>query len=529
MEHHPPGFRTLSAWPSSSTVVSTAALVCVTLICAAVAGCDSTSDDPSGDAETSAEIELLRPQVTAFCSACHAMPDPATFPRDSWHHEVEKAYGFFHDSERDDLTPPPMSDVVRWFRLQAPASLTLAAANSAPSPLRFRREVILNRSPAAKGPSISDVYAEPEGQGRRGAQIRFCDMNNGQIGTLSGGSAAVSKQAKHIQNPAHIESTDLDGDQKVDYLIAELGSYLPEDHKRGKVIWLRSDANGGEESHVLFEGVGRVADVRPGDFDGDGDLDLVVAEFGWFKTGGIHILRQVDPVDGIPQFKARMIDRRHGTINVPVTDLDNDGDLDFVALISQEYEEIAAFLNRGDGTFERQIIQPGSDPAYGSGGIELVDLDGDRDLDVLYVNGDSLDSNLVKPYHAVQWLENEGDFPFTHHLVDRVPGACRAIAGDLDNDGDLDIVVGAWIPPKNSIASPDEDGLFDTLLWFEQTRTGEFRSHRLTRAASLGVMAADLADLDGDGDLDIIVGNFGQAAAETESGIEVFWNPSSGG
>jgi hypothetical protein len=236
-------------------------------------------------------------------------------------------------------------------------------------------------------------------------------------------------------------------------------------------------------------------------------------------------LKQVERVDGIPKFTSSVVDDRHGTIHVPVTDLDKDGDLDFVALISQEYEEIAAFLNRGDGTFERQIIQPGGEPAFGSSGIELADIDGDDDLDVLYVNGDSLDSNLMKPYHGVRWLENDGDFPFEMHLVGLVPGACRAVAGDLDQDGDLDIVTGAWIPPKNVVSSGDDDGKFDTLLWFEQASGGKFKRHSLIRSARFGFMAADVGDLDADGKLDIVAARFGHQPGNQAGGkIEVFWN-----
>lgn len=529
--HDPPKSSRGFATPLTFPALAFAALTGVALI---ISGCDSETHEnpPFGDGPAaSSEIETLRPQVTAFCGGCHGMPDPAAFPKNVWHHEVEKAYGFFHDSERDDLKAPPMSQVVRWFRLQAPDSLSLAASPSAPSPIRFRREQIESISPPRDELSISGVFfhKEKEVAADRAthAFALYCDMKNGRLGTLSlknNVAVATALEPAGVQNPAHIEMTDLDGDRRADYVVAELGSYLPGDHDRGKVLWYRPEESGTRRISVLQKGLGRVADVRAGDFDADGDLDLIVAEFGWFKTGSIRLLEQTGRIDGIPQFQSRVIDRRHGTIHVPVTDLDHDGDLDFVALISQEFEEVAAFLNRGDGTFERQIIHLGSDPAYGSSGIELVDLDGDNDLDVLYVNGDSLDSNLLKPYHAVQWLENTGDFPFRHHLIDRLPGACRAVAADLDGDGDQDIVAGAWIPPKNSIPSPDADGKFDTILWFEQTRSGEFQRHSLSQADSLGCMAADIGDLDGDGDLDIIVGHFGALVSGSKSGLEVFWN-----
>ena len=132
---------------------------------------------------------------------------------------------------------------------------------------------------------------------------------------------------------------------------------------------------------------------------------------------------------------------------------------------------------------------------------------------------------MIKPYHAVQWLENEGDFPFQYHLIDHVPGACRALAADMDSDGDRDVVVGAWIPPKNSVSSASRDGEFDTLMWFEQQASGTFQRYSIARAKSLGIMSADIGDLDGDGHPDIIAGHFGQSSTDANSGIEVYWNP----
>ena len=56
-----------------------------------------------------------------------------------------------------------------------------------------------------------------------------------------------------------------------------------------------------------------------------------------------------------------------------------------------------AFLNRGPGAVREEDDLRGTHPAWGSTGIELVDLDGDGDLDVLMTNGDTLDDATVKP------------------------------------------------------------------------------------------------------------------------------------
>ena len=91
------------------------------------------------------------------------------------------------------------------------------------------------------------------------------------------------------------------------------------------------------------------------------------------------------------------------------------------------------------------MIYAAPHPNWGSSGIELVDLDKDGDLDVLLTHGDTFDDGIVKPYHGIQWLENTGGYPFVEHTLAQMPGVHRAQAADLDGDGDLDIVAAALL------------------------------------------------------------------------------------
>jgi hypothetical protein len=137
-----------------------------------------------------------------------------------------------------------------------------------------------------------------------------------------------------------------------------------------------------------------------------------------FQTGRVLYLENQTSDWSHPVFVPHVLDDRHGAIHVPVGDLNGDGRPDFVALISQEHETIVAFLNEGNGQFRKETIYTGPHPAYGSSGIQLVDLNGDGRLDVLYTNGDTMDPPYVlKPYHSIQWLENQGRFPFVHHPI----------------------------------------------------------------------------------------------------------------
>jgi hypothetical protein len=319
-----------------------------------------------------------------------------------------------------------------------------------------------------------------------------------------------------LDNPCRAAPVDLDGDGLLDLVVADLGSFLPEDHDRGRVVWVRQTAPGTWETRVVAQSLGRVADVRPADFDGDGDQDLVVAEFGWQKTGGIHWLENREE-----KFLATRLDARSGAIHVPVCDLNQDGRPDFVALLSQEHETVVAFLNAGEGRFTQQTLWSADDPGFGSSGIEVVDLDRDGDLDVLYTNGDTFDSAYLKPSHGVHWLENRGALSFAHRRLAHLPGVHRALAGDMDGDGDLDVVAGTFF--AKSVISPLAPSELDSLVLLEQTSPGEFAYHSLEKGKPEHA-TLDLGDFDGDGDLDIVAGIQVETADEPLPHAVVWWS-----
>jgi hypothetical protein len=419
---------------------------------------------------------------------------------------VELGYRFYVDSGRTDLIVPPMNDVLQYYEARAPEELTILPpqeASDGPKP-HFERTAIPFPHGPAVFPAVAHLNWVPARRDRT-AHLLLCDMCAGEVRQMfAGDDFREPHLLGKVPHPDHAEPCDLDGDGKTDYVVADLGSLLPEDHQRGQVLWIPG-ANPVAGPRVLWDGLGRVADVQPGDFNGDGKLDLLVAEFGWRTTGRLLLLEQIRGAPQPPQFRLRVLDDRHGIIHTPVLDLDGDGRLDFIALVSQEFETIEAFLNRGSGTFERRLIFAAGDPSFGSSGIQVVDLDGDGDPDVLYTNGDTLDAFCIKPYHAVHWLENRGTFPFEHHLLTCMPGVMRALATDLDGDGDLDVVACAYLPER--ILRTARQREYDTLIWLEQVAPGRFVRRRLDRS-DFGSMALAVGDFNGDGRSDLAVGNY---------------------
>ncbi len=263
---------------------------------------------------------------------------------------------------------------------------------------------------------------------------------------------------------------------------------------------------------TLLENVGRVADVQAADFRKVGKLDLIVAVFGFHHTGEILYLENHTTDWNHPVFIPRVLDPRPGSIHVAIGDVNNDGWSDIVALISQEHETIVAFLNEGATApqgrqFRKEIIYTAPHPAYGSSGIQLVDLNGDNKLDVLYTNGDILDPPyFLKPYHGVQWLENTGRFPFTHRPLTPMCGAMRAVAAEFrPGSGRKDIVAVSFLPPE---LYPQRTKLnLDAMVFLEQTAPGQFVRHSLEKG-SCDHLTCVAGDLDASGQIQLVTGNF---------------------
>jgi len=450
--------------------------------------------------------EASREQMERTCGGCHAFPPPEIFPKHLWPQEVKRGFDFLKQGRVPQETPS-VASVVAYYQRRAPEAFPVLRQtdSTAECPVRLHRTGY-QMPDELLSPAVADVRFVHLSDDRK-LDLVACDMLNGKILLLKpyDPSAKIRVVSEAVPNPGHVEMADLDGDGIKDLLVANLGSGSSTDQRVGSVVWLKGHPDGSFRSFTLAGGLGRVADVQAADFDGDRDLDLIVAEFGFLETGSILLLenRTTDP--GKPVFVPRAVDPRHGAIHVPVADLNGDGWPDFVALISQEHERVVAFLNAGNGRFSPQDIYAAPHPAFGSSGIQLVDLDGDGDRDVLLTNGDSMDSQLLRPYHGVQWLENRGTYPFECHRLTSLYGAQRAIAADIDGDADLDIVAVSFLPASWYEGVRREMGL-DAVILLEQVAPGRFVRHSL-ETITCDHVTCDLGDFDADGKLDLVTAN----------------------
>ena len=403
-----------------------------------------------------------------------------------------------YQSQRTGMT---WSDVVR--RSFSHASGTRTGLENLPSSALPKGEKIDFLEPQPVGdpfdqpPKISSVEAVDLDQDGL-LDILVCDCEYNRVSWIRQyprGEFTEQVICEGLIAPARAEVVDMNGDGHLDLVVGVLGMLFPNNDPIGSVVLLENDGQMQFTQHVILEKVPRVADVRAGDLNGDGLLDLAVAHFG-YDDGETRWLENM----GNRQFRSHILQSLSGPIHCPIADMDGDGYLDIVVLVSQEWEEIYLYHNDGVGNLRPVRIFGSDNPDFGASGIFLVDFDQDGDMDILFTNGDAFDyiPPRPRPWHGVQWLENLGDLKFRTHRIADFPGAVNVRPADINGDGHLDLYVSS---AYNLWESPSAQ----SLIWLENDGQMRFRPRDIANRPT-HIQALDVGDFDGRGILDVITG-----------------------
>ena len=244
------------------------------------------------------------------------------------------------------------------------------------------------------------------------------------------------------------------------------------------------------------------------DVDNDGDLDAVVVTYGRNGVGKKNYFYRNNG-DGTFEYEPS------NAIGIPLTysemvnwiDLNNDQFLDAYITNSIVSTRNLYFENQGDGSFEAVTGLSITNETLPSRSINWIDYDGDGDCDLFVSNEDNANNSLFR---------NDGPDNFTQitdlSITQNGKNSAGSSWADVDNDGDFDLFVANWGGQTNQLFI-NENGTF-----VEQTGSA-------IAAETGSSFGSAFADVDNDGDLDLLVCNAYFAGQETNS---LFINDGSG-
>jgi len=290
--------------------------------------------------------------------------------------------------------------------------------------------------------------------------------------TLGDGSTWVATTiASGWLEPAHVALADLDVDGDLDVVVAIRGD--------GQVVWYENQGATWQQATITLPLAG-ANQVGAGDLDGDGDLDLFASADGassnqvvwWSNLGG-----------GTSWSAPSQVDALAGASGVDAGDLDGDGVLDLVAG-GGAAGQVVRYLNDGTGaSWSADVIDA---VANGAGQVVIADADGDGDLDVVAA---VTDEDEVRLYENLDGLASSWGQTV---VLGNLTSASSVAAGDLDRDGDLDLAAVAHEPSGDA-----------TVRWVDNV-AGDASAFTAFDVDSTSYPTwIGFADLDGDGDLDL--------------------------
>jgi cytochrome c553 len=452
-----------------------------------------------------------------YCQSCHMLPSPALLPQNVWKYStlpyMAVMLGVSHEI---DQLEKPLSD----YAIMRPASQMIADDD-----WEKIKAYYLTESPKElASPSYATL---PEENTLFGIE----DLNVSKVNaTIPNFTAVRIDVAKHqiisgdqsnrviwVLDASGKPKQQLENQDALTYIEPWKGQYLFT--FIGTTTQANPDVNGsiktynsGEPS-MLIKSLNRPIELKARDLDGDGQEELISSEFG-FMQGGMSVWKKKGST-----WTKKVLNPQTGATHVDVRDFNGDGRLDIVALFAQGDERIMLYTNKGGLNFEEsRLLRFPS--IYGTSSFDMGDVDGDGDLDIVCTAGDNADfSTILKPYHGVYVYTNQGNMTFKQQAFYPQNGATKVMLADLDSDGDQDMLSIALFP---DVAKRPAEGL----IYFKNA--GNSFNQMTIPVNHLGRWSVmDIADIEGDGDLDVVLGSHAVAKFPA-GGFDPAWKTAKG-
>lgn len=479
----------------------------------------SCSQPETPEMQTEELNQAQRQLAVQHCSSCHRFTEPELVDKATWQNYVLPRMGYFYgiydeENSRKSLLEDgsggqilaaagvfpesPQIDSITWQKI---ISYYLRNAPEK-MPEQNRDELDSLDLFAVRDPGL--VLSPPSS-----TMVQFSEDGGLVVGDAHTGAVYFLNQELNLQNAARVKEGAVHMHTTDDhYWVTVMGSFSPTDARSGMIVKLPRDRQ--SEPEIVISNLQRPVDALYADFNDDGLTDIVISEFGKW-TGSLSLYLN----QGDDSFERMVIENRSGATKALARDVNGDGLMDIVALFGQGIEAIETFINEGDGNFRHERLLE-FESSYGSSYFALHDLDGDGDEDLLYCAGDNADYlPILKPYHGVYLYTNTGDFQFEKADFLPMNGAYKAIPADFDYDGDLDIAAISFFPDYEE--QPNEG-----FILF-RNEGGSYRRQSFENLSLGRWISMDMADYDGDGDQDLVLGSLAFETVPVQSELESSW------
>lgn len=291
--------------------------------------------------------------------------------------------------------------------------------------------------------------------------------------------------------------------------LTEIGDLSPNEVSRGNF----SATNGTNEAALISPLHRPVFSVLE-DFDGCGLPEVVICNFGK-NSGSLSLYKRQN---NSSPFTEKVLLPMPGAIKCFIQDMNGDGLKDIVALMAQGDEAVYILFNKGGLHFEpKKVLR--FPPDYGSTDMALVDFNHDGKLDIITAHGDNADySNIPKAYHGIRIHINHGNNQFTGEYFYPIYGVTKLLAEDFDGDGDIDLATTSFYAEYGQL--PDE-----AFIYLENVNQSNysFKAYVVKSEVPVKSLSMEAADIDNDGDTDILLGNFAFSPVALPEDLKAKW------
>lgn len=358
-------------------------------------------------------------------------------------------------------------------------------------------------------------------------------------GVVAGETPFASVEVADNTDSQFINVADINGDQLPDVLAFKQGD-------AGFLSWYEYP---NFQHHIIRRGNYSAGRPTAADVDGDGDMDLVVAKKGdravyWYENP----LPKGNPASGIwnehPVGSTKKTNKGDYVKDYGVGDFDGDGKNDIVVCTFDEPAEVFIYFQQAADRWYKKTHTY----ANGHEGLDIGDLDGDGDPDVVTngrwfetpanprteplvehvidqkwhnqigswqrnatmirvadINGDGrldvvISHSEMEDYPVSWYSASDPKGQWTEHPIDASYGWCQTLdVGDVDLDGDLDLLAGRFTRPNPPDVPPPHD-----IRIYYNPGDGLGTWVKQVVHSDGGIYFGHLADMGGDGDLDIV-------------------------